>query len=62
MISNVRKRESRENKADIKAARAALREGGTPIPWEKVKTELGLRGQKQMRPSGKLRRAVKSNA
>jgi len=36
--------EALEDEADAKAARAALREAGTPIPWEGVKAELGLRG------------------
>ena len=35
--------EKLEDEADIKAARAALRESGE-IPWEQVKRELGLRG------------------
>lgn len=36
--------EKLEDEADIKAARAALREGGQPIPWEQVKADLSLRG------------------
>jgi hypothetical protein len=32
-----------EDEADVKAARAALREKGA-IPWDRVKAELGLRG------------------
>ena len=31
-----------EDEADIAAARAALEEGGEPIPWEQVKAEFGL--------------------
>ena len=31
-----------EDKMDIAAADAARAEGGTPIPWEQVKAELGL--------------------
>jgi len=34
-------REAAEDRADIRAARRALREPGT-IPWDKVKRELGL--------------------
>jgi len=34
--------EQAEEEADIAAARAALDEGGEPIPWEQVKAELGL--------------------
>src|SRR4051794_32271970 len=33
--------EKLEDDADVKAARAALREGGDPVPWEIVKKELG---------------------
>jgi hypothetical protein len=36
-------REKLEDGADVRAARAALREKGA-IPWEQVKAELGLRG------------------
>jgi len=31
-----------ENAADAAAAKAALAEGGEPVPWEKLRTELGL--------------------
>jgi prevent-host-death family protein len=34
--------EAAEDEADVAAARAALEEGGEPIPWEQVKQELGL--------------------
>lgn len=34
--------EAAEDEADVAAARAALQEGGTPIPWEQVKAELDL--------------------
>jgi len=36
--------EKLEDEADVKAARAALKEEGDAIPWEQVKAELGLRG------------------
>jgi prevent-host-death family protein len=54
--------EKLEDEADIKAARAALREGGKPIPWERVKAELGLRGQGKggMANNGRARRSSKS--
>ena len=35
--------EKLEDEADVRAARAALREKGA-IPWDQVKAELGLRG------------------
>ncbi|NLT05538.1 MAG: type II toxin-antitoxin system Phd/YefM family antitoxin [Solirubrobacterales bacterium] len=31
-----------EDEADLDAARAALAEGGAPIPWDDLKSELGL--------------------
>jgi prevent-host-death family protein len=34
-------RQAAEDRADVRAARQALREPGT-IPWEKVKRQLGL--------------------
>lgn len=34
--------EAAEDAADLAAARAALEEGGEPIPWEQVKVELDL--------------------
>jgi hypothetical protein len=34
--------EAREDEADIKAAEAALAEGGEPIEWEEIKRQLGL--------------------
>ena len=34
--------EAAEDEADLAAARAALEEGGEPIPWEQVKAELDL--------------------
>ena len=34
--------EAAEDEADVAAARAALEEGGEPIPWEQVKQELDL--------------------
>ncbi len=34
--------EAAENEADVAAARAALDEGGEPVPWEQVKAELDL--------------------
>ncbi len=34
--------EAAEDEADVDAARAALAEGGEPVPWEQVKAELGL--------------------
>jgi prevent-host-death family protein len=35
--------EKKEDEADLKAARRALQKGGKPIPWEKLKKDLGLR-------------------
>lgn len=40
-IEDVLLLEEMENKADVRAARKALKEKGT-IPWEKVKADLGL--------------------
>ena len=40
-IEDVRLLEELENRADLQAARKALKEKGS-VPWEKVKTELGL--------------------
>jgi prevent-host-death family protein len=34
--------EALEDRADLAAVRRALKEGGRPEPWEKVKAELGL--------------------
>jgi antitoxin (DNA-binding transcriptional repressor) of toxin-antitoxin stability system len=34
--------EAAEDEADLAAARAALEEGGEPIPWEQVKAQLDL--------------------
>jgi prevent-host-death family protein len=42
-MNDLSRLEKLEDEEDIKAARAALREGGA-IPWEQVKAELGLRG------------------
>ena len=41
-----------QDKADAKAARAALREPGE-VPWEQVKKDLGLRGAQQTAGNGK---------
>jgi prevent-host-death family protein len=56
--------ESLEDQADLKAARAALREGGKPIPWNQVKAELGLRGlgKGESPKTDKAKRARKSAA
>src|SRR6266446_6109116 len=53
--------EKLEDEADLKAARAALRETGT-IPWEQVKAVLGLRGlgRAGQRPTVVKRRKAKS--
>lgn len=32
-----------EDRLDNQAAEAALAEGGEPVPWEKVKADLGLK-------------------
>jgi prevent-host-death family protein len=41
-IEDLRLLEEMEDKADIAAVRKVRKEKGKPIPWEKIKKELGL--------------------
>ena len=41
-IEDVRLLEEIEDRLDLEEAREALKEGGENIPWDKVKSDLGL--------------------
>lgn len=41
-VADLRMIEEIEDRADIEAVRKARKEKGKPIPWEKIKRELGL--------------------
>jgi hypothetical protein len=42
LIEDLAELEARENAEDLAAAREALADGGAPVPWEKLKTELDV--------------------
>ena len=43
-IEDLRLLEALEDRADARAVRRGMREGGKPVPWSKVKKDLGLSG------------------
>lgn len=46
-VEDVEFLERREDEIDVADARAALKEGGRPIPWDELRVQLGLAPEKR---------------